>query len=163
MVLFYAAIRRDPVFLLRFPFLNHVQVLPREISLVYHLKYPYSYFSFDGVPFQYSQVFRSFLFSERSDFSWFGSSIPSVRCRFPLLIISMAYFSMPNSILISWLYFLTNSIRVFNSFSFLANSLMSSMYIRWLIFSSNLLLLLLLLLLIRVFHISVSWWSFTGN
>ena len=45
-----------------------------------------------------SQVLVSFLFSERSDSSWFGGSIPSVICLFPL-IISMARFPMPNSIL----------------------------------------------------------------
>ena len=37
---------------------------------------------FDGVRFQYSKVFVNFLFFERSDFSWFGSSIPFVVCRF---------------------------------------------------------------------------------
>ena len=56
--------------------------------------------------------------------SWFGSSILSVNCLFPLLPISMAHFSMLNSIV---------CIRVFNSFSFFANSL-PSVYIRWLIF-----------------------------
>ena len=64
--------------------------------------------------------------------SWFGSSILSVKCRLPLFITSMAHFSMPNSIPMTWLYILTESIKVYNSFSFLANSLMSSMYIRWL-------------------------------
>ena len=42
---------------------------------------------------------------------------------------------MRNSIPISWLYIHTASIKVSNSFSFLANNLMS--YIRWLIFSCN--------------------------
>ena len=60
-------------------------------------------------------------------------------CRFLLFITSMAHFSMPNSIPISWLYILTVCIKVFKSLSFLANSLMSSMYIKWLIFSSDLL------------------------
>ena len=45
---------------------------------------------------------------------------------------------MPNSIPMSWLYILTACIRVCNSFPFFANSLMSSMYIRWLIFSEDL-------------------------
>ena len=67
-------------------------------------------------------------------FSLFGSSIPSIVCRFPLFIISMVYFSMPSSIPISWLYILTVCIRVPISFSFLANSLLSSMYIGWVIF-----------------------------
>ena len=39
----------------------------------------------------------------------------------------------------SWLYILTACMRVSSSFSFFANSLMSSMYIRWLILSCDLL------------------------
>ena len=50
-------------------------------------------------------------------FSWFGNSIPSIICRFPLLTICIAHFSMPNSTLISWLYILTAFIRVSDSFS----------------------------------------------
>ena len=50
---------------------------------------------------------------------------------------------MPNSIAMSWLYIFTACIRVFSSFSFLANSLMLSMYIRWLIFLCDLLSLYL--------------------
>ena len=46
---------------------------------------------------------------------------------------------MPNSIIISWVYIPCVCIRVSNSFSVVANSLMSSMYIRWLIFSCDLL------------------------
>ena len=53
-------------------------------------------------------------------FSLFGSSIPIIICRFPLLIINMAHFSMQNSIPMSWLYILTACIRVSGSFSFLA-------------------------------------------
>ena len=83
----------------------------------------------DGVRFQYSQVFVSFLFSKRSDFSWFGSSISLAICHF---LLFMAHFSMPNSIPISWLYILAASIRVPNAFSFLANTFMS-MYIRYLV------------------------------
>ena len=52
---------------------------------------------------------------------------------------SMVHFPMPNSIPMSWLYILTACMRVFSSFSFFANNLMSSMYIRWLIFSCYLL------------------------
>ena len=51
--------------------------------------------------------------------------------------MSMAHFSTPNSIHISYIYsmyILIACIRVSNSFLFLKNSLMSSMYIRWLIF-----------------------------
>ena len=73
-------------------------------------------------------------------------SVPLVRYSGPifkwtrgeLFITSMAHFSMPNSIPMSWLYILTACIRVSSSFSFFANSLMSSMYIKWLIFSCDL-------------------------
>ena len=71
-------------------------------------------------------------------FSWFVSSISTVMCRFQLFIISMVHFSMLNSISMSWLYILIVCIRVSNSFSFLANSFMQSLYIRWLIFSCDL-------------------------
>ena len=71
--------------------------------------------------------------------SCFSSSIPSVSCRLPLFITSIAHFSMPNSIPMSRLYILTVCIRVSSSFSFFANSLMSSMYIKWLTFSCDLL------------------------
>ena len=45
---------------------------------------------------------------------------------------------MPNSIPISWLWILTVCIRVSIDFSFLANGLMSSMYITWFIFTCDL-------------------------
>ena len=63
--------------------------------------------------------------------SWFGSSIPSVRCRLQFFITNMVHFSMPYSYPMSWLYILFTCIRVSSSFSFYANSLMSSMYIRY--------------------------------
>ena len=71
-------------------------------------------------------------------FSWVGGSIPFVICRFRFFIISMAHFSIPNSIPISRLYIPTACIIVSNSFSFLINSLMSFMYIRWLTFFCDL-------------------------
>ena len=67
--------------------------------------------------------------------SWSGSSIPSLRCRLPLFITSMTHFSMPYSIPMSCLRVLEFPVL----FHFFANSLMSSMYIRWLIFSCDLL------------------------
>ena len=67
-----------------------------------------------------------------------GSSISSVICHFPLFIMCTAYFSLANSTLMFWLYIVTACVRFWNCFSFLAHSLMSSMYIRWLIFSCNL-------------------------
>ena len=60
-------------------------------------------------------------------------------CHFLLFIFSRAHFLMPYFIPMFWLYILTAFIRVSYSFSFLANSLISSMYIRLLIFSSDLL------------------------
>ena len=91
---------------------------------------------FDGVRFQYSQIFVSFLFSEFSDFSWFCSSIPSSFAVFRFLFLTwhiFQYFS--NSIPISWFYILTACSRVSNSFLFLANDFISSLYISCLIFS----------------------------
>ena len=52
---------------------------------------------FDGVSLQDVQVFVGFLFSSLLILSWFGSSIPSVRCLLPLFITSMVHFSMPYS------------------------------------------------------------------
>ena len=85
------------------------------------------------VVFTFSRgIFKNIFLS--SPHVWFGSSIPFLICRFPFFIIRMAHSSMPNAILISSLYILTACFRVSKSISFLANSLLSSMYIRWLIF-----------------------------
>ena len=104
------------------------------------LRYSFNFFFllhlFDGVHFQYAQIFVSFLFIECSEF--FLHSIVLILLSFSASYVCMAHFSMPNSIPISWPYILTAYIRVSNSFSFLANSLMSSVYMRWLIFSCNL-------------------------
>ena len=95
---------------------------------------------FCGQPGQQSPQFCSFSFSSSIlILSWFGSYIPSVRCFLTLFMTSRAHFLMPNSIPMSWLYILTVSIRVSSSFSFFADSFMSSIYIRWLIFSCDLL------------------------
>ena len=60
-----------------------------------------------------------------------------------LIIISLGIFSLPNSVHIPRVNMLTAYIRASNSFIlFLANSLMWSLYIRWLMFSCNLLNLL---------------------
>ena len=74
---------------------------------------------FDGAYFQYSQVLISFLFSKRSDFSGFGSSISSFICSFPFLFISKARFSLLIPILISWLYILIACVRSRIFFRFL--------------------------------------------
>ena len=87
---------------------------------------------FNVVWFKNPQVFVSFFFFTAF---WFFSSFcgyfPFIWCLL-LFINCRAHLSMPISIPIFWLHIL--SIRVCNSFSFLANSLMSSMYIRGLIF-----------------------------
>ena len=70
-------------------------------------------------------------------FSWFGCSIPFVMCCFLLFIISMPHFSIPNFIPMFWLNILTACFRASSSFSFFEKSLISSMYIRWLIFSCD--------------------------
>ena len=94
---------------------------------------------FYGDRFQYSLVHVIFLFSKHSgsfliwqfySFCYFSS---------PFLLLAGHFFSLKNSIPISWLYILIVCIWVSHSFSFLGNSLMSSLYIRWLIFSSDLL------------------------
>ena len=66
--------------------------------------------------------------------SLFSGSIPSVSCHLPLFITCMSHVFMTNSLPISWLYILTACIRVSSSFSYFANSLTSSLYIRWLFF-----------------------------
>ena len=77
-------------------------------------------------------------------FSWFGRFILSFMCSFLLVIISISHFSLPNSITMSWLYILRVCILVSNYRSVFANILMSSIYMRWLIFSCNLVSLYLL-------------------
>ena len=75
-------------------------------------------------------------------YSWFCSFIHSDFSLFPLFNISMAHFSMPNSIPVSHLYILIVCVRISKSFSFLfiylfiylffyffANSSMLSMFI----------------------------------
>ena len=67
---------------------------------------------FDGVRFQFSQEFVGSFSASVLIFSWSSSSIRSVICRFSLLIISIAHFSVPNSTPISSLYVHIACIRV---------------------------------------------------
>ena len=78
-------------------------------------------------------IVRKTLFQSCLDFH------SSVTCRLPPFITSMVPFSLPISIPMSWLYILTPYISVSNSLSFFANSLMPFMYVRYLIFSCDLL------------------------
>ena len=90
---------------------------------------------FDVVRFQYSQVFVSFLFSVCSIFVFIVSSIISVMCRFRILIICK--FNVKFHFYVLTVY----SQSLYEGFQFLfllANTLMPSKYIRWLIFSGNL-------------------------
>ena len=93
------------------------------LKIFFHLRL------FDNVLFQYSQVVVISFSLSILILSWFGSSVLPVIYLSPRLIISIEYFSMPNSIPISWLYILIVCIRVSNCFSFFANRSMSSMYI----------------------------------
>ena len=88
---------------------------------------------FDGVRFQYPQVFVSFLFSEHSKFFliWLLHSVRHVS-RLPLFIISMVYFSMLNSIPIFGLYFLTVCIRLSN-FVFVFGKQFDAIRVHWVI------------------------------
>ena len=70
----------------------------------------------------------------------------------PVFLACMEHFSLPISIPIAWQYILPVCIRVFYSFSFLAN-----MYIKWLIFSYDLLSLYPALNFLR------KWFSGTSN
>ena len=108
---------------------------------IFFLNFVFYLHFFDGVSLQDSQLFEGFVFFERSNFvlNTNGSSTPSVLCRLSLFIKSMVHFSMPNSIPMSWLNIQTVCIRVSSSFSFFAYSFLWFMYIRWLIFSFNLL------------------------
>ena len=112
-----------------------------KLCRFFEIVFCYFFFHFcfsDGVHFQYSQVLLIFLFSKHSN-----SLLIRYFYSFSYLSFSTSHyqhgiFSMPNSISLYWLYILIVCICVSNSFSFLANSLMSSMSIRWLIFSCNL-------------------------
>ena len=57
-------------------------------------------------------------------------------CRFSFFMMSMAHFSMRNSVTISLIYILTACIKVSNSLAFLTK--MSTMFIWWLIVSGDL-------------------------
>ena len=81
----------------------------------------------------------------------FGSSIPTIIYLFMLFIISIADFSTPNSILVSWKYILIACIWVRQFFlNLFANSLISSMYIRRLILFCALVILSPVLCIFKV-------------
>ena len=93
----------------------------RLVSSSFFVPFRYSFLKcFPSSPFLWCPLplFPSICNFPFLNFSWFDSSIPSVMRRFLLLIISMTYFSMPNSIPMSWLLILTACIMVSNSFHF---------------------------------------------
>ena len=77
----------------------------------------------------------SFLFLQT--LYWVGNCVLSSASLFPHFVISMSHFSISNSILTSWLYIFIVYIRVARSFSVFAKTFISSIYIRWLFFSSD--------------------------
>ena len=126
----YLMRKTAPAFIPLIRFLLYSLVLSNFLVLQ---RYPFFVFSFIS-----ACLIRVFPSICKFPFLWAFCFFPSVICRFLLFIIIMVHFSMPNSIPISLLYILTVCIKVSNSFSFLVNSLMSSIYIRRLIFSCNL-------------------------
>ena len=121
-------------------FLTHVFCLYHLLDVMHYvsrnfpvyLRYSLLIFSFihlfDSDRFQYSQVLVISFSPSVQLLSWFDSSFSSVICLFALFIMSMAYFSLPNFIPVSWLCILIVCIRISNSFSFFANRLMSSIW-----------------------------------
>ena len=99
-------------------------------------------------------------------FSWFGSSIISVICRFPLFLICLVHFSMLNSIPMSWLYILTANIRVSNSFLFWPTVWYCPCTLgNWSFPTISICLCLswvIIYYVLRVLYTRISWWSFTG-
>ena len=68
------------------PFMRFLLYSLVSISFLVLLKYSFFFLSFLLVwwcPLPMFPLFVSFVFSGHSDFSWFGSYIPSVMCRFP--------------------------------------------------------------------------------
>ena len=116
------------------PWAHEISVieLSCEKCLTYELLLfcPFSHqYLFDGITFQYFQELMIFLLSKRNDISGSYTSLLSVISIFPPLLVSMVYFSIPNSIPISWMYIIIACIRVPSWFSFLSNCFISSFYI----------------------------------
>ena len=94
------------VFIPLIKFLLHSFVLSSFLLL---LRYSFLIFSFISIFFMVlASKMPKYLWVSFSQniliLSWFGNSIQSVRCRLPLFIISLAHFSIPNSIPVSRLY-----------------------------------------------------------
>ena len=116
----------------------------RIIKFCFNITGPY------GIISAVSTIQKYFFFFSPSILilSWFCNSLLSIISHPPLFIRGKAQFSVLNPIPISWLYILIVCIRASSSFSFLANILVSSVYIRW--HHSY------------FFHTSVYWRSLTG-
>ena len=112
-----------------------MRFLPQKFSRLSKVVIFYFFFLFrlyDDAHFQYFKGIEISLFCKRSD-SFLIWHFYSFRSLFSLFIVSMARFPKPNSIPISWLYILIVCISL-EFFSFFANILMSSKYIRLLNF-----------------------------
>ena len=83
-------------------------------------------------------TFPNFRFSELSDFSLIWLFYSFHHLLFSAFHYNQGIFFYAKYIPISSLYILAACVRISNSFSFSANRLMSSMYIRWWTFSCNL-------------------------
>ena len=106
-------------------------ILQRYVFLIFSFNYICLMVSASNI----SKYLQVFCFPRFLILSWFGSSIPSISFRLPLFITSKCQIPSLCSDCILSLHVLKFPVI----FSFFANSLTSSMYIRWLIFPCNLL------------------------
>ena len=185
MALFCAAIRRDSVSILKFPFLSHVQVLSYEMLFISHLKRPWSCFPshFCFLVFVIllsivlSVLFLMAVISPLSCFSMWSSS----RCMDVSTLSSMLASPLPPSFLGTYCLSTSslgcNALCMVISFLVLLSICLSSslvhlrkgpeyltrgtaqVFILWIRF---LLESFVSISSLTVFHISFNWWSFTG-
>ena len=133
MILFCVAIRRDSVSLLRFPFLSHIHIFSSEISFVCRLNCPYSCF-----PHFYFLIILV-------------QSMIVLSVLFLAAVISLPPHFLCSLLVVIFLLFLTYSLST------------SPLGCRALCIDIGFLIPRSIIIIIRVFHISVSWWSFAGH
>ena len=102
----YLTMGTAQVFITLIRFLQHSFV---SSSFLVLLRYSFLIFSFISTCLMVSasKIPKYLYVSFSLIFSWFGSSIPSVRCRLLFFITSMANFYVSCSIPMTWLYILT--------------------------------------------------------
>ena len=71
-----------------------------------------------------SNISKYLQFSFSSSILIFSKFSNSIRCRFLLLLICMAHFSMPNTIPVSWQYIFTAYIRISSFFTYVATNIL---------------------------------------